>query len=186
MIPPGVRVFARPSSRLSPGVGLKKWTLWSLDIKNAMLQWDGFSRDVPLRALDEWGNLNVCRFWKWNYPAYGLNDAPAATRRSPQKYLANSELSLAKEGSQDRASSFDPSTYFGFRKAAGQLAPSPRKLATSRGAVNRMSLSRTQISSGARHGRRSCRSHHLCMWVWGCPELTITRCVWPRRISIPS
>ena len=33
---------------------LKKWGIWSLDIKNAFLQADGFDRDVLLGSPSEW------------------------------------------------------------------------------------------------------------------------------------
>ena len=37
-----------------PGSALKKWGIWSLDIKNAFLQADGFDRDVLLGSPSEW------------------------------------------------------------------------------------------------------------------------------------
>ena len=42
---------------------------------------------------------NTYRIWKLGAPAFGLNDALAAFHRPPQKYLVNSEKSLAKETS---------------------------------------------------------------------------------------
>ena len=54
---------------------LKKWKLWSLDIKNACLQADPFPRAVYLQAPREWCPRNPCRVWRLNAPAYGLNDA---------------------------------------------------------------------------------------------------------------
>ena len=40
---------------------LRKWPLWSLDIKNAFLQADGFDRDVLLRAPCAWNSKDSRR-----------------------------------------------------------------------------------------------------------------------------
>ena len=68
---------------------LKKWKLRSLDIKNALLRADTLQRNVFLQAPPEWEPSDPRRFWKLNAPAYGLNDAPDAFRRTSQKYLLN-------------------------------------------------------------------------------------------------
>ena len=73
---------------------LGKWPLWSLDIKNAFLQADGFDRGVFLRAPREWNSKESRRVWKLQAPAYGLIDAPVAAHRPLRKYLLNSVLSL--------------------------------------------------------------------------------------------
>ena len=48
-------------------------------------------------------------------PAYGLNDAPAAFRRSLKRHLLNSELPTRSVGLRCRASAFDPCLFFAFR-----------------------------------------------------------------------
>ena len=55
---------------------LGKWSIWSLDIKNACLQADGFGRDVLFRAPVEWEPNGALRFWKLRAPAFALIDAP--------------------------------------------------------------------------------------------------------------
>ena len=61
---------------------LRGWRLWSIDLKNAFLQADGFGRDVYLESPPEWLPGDSRRIWKLNAPAYGLNDAPVAFHRS--------------------------------------------------------------------------------------------------------
>ena len=65
-----------------PISALQKWKLWSLDIKNASLHADGFDRDVRPHAPDEWEPTRLARFLNLKAPAYGLNDAQIAFRRS--------------------------------------------------------------------------------------------------------
>ena len=43
---------------------LRKWPLWSLDIKNAFGQADGFDRDVFRRAPCGWNSTDARRAWK--------------------------------------------------------------------------------------------------------------------------
>ena len=75
------RVSLRSSHLQVNSLGaLKKWRLWSLDIKNAYFQSDPFHREVYLHAPPEWCPMNPNRVWKLNTPAYGLNDAPVAFR----------------------------------------------------------------------------------------------------------
>ena len=40
---------------------LNKWKIWSLDIKNAFLQADGFGRVVFLQAPEAWNPGTECR-----------------------------------------------------------------------------------------------------------------------------
>ena len=54
-------------------------------------------------------------------PTYGLNDAPAALRRSLQKVLAISQVCLAKVGLQCWASSFDPCLLLVYPKEGGAV-----------------------------------------------------------------
>ena len=100
---------------------LQKWKLWSLDIKNAFLQADGFDRAVFLRAPDEWNPGSAHRIWKLNAPAYGLNDAPVAFRRSLKRHLMNSTLSMDRVGLKCIGSSFDPCLFFVFRKTGSAV-----------------------------------------------------------------
>ena len=73
---------------------IKKWKFRRLGAKHAFLQSDGFGRDVLLRAPDEWDPSCHGRAWKSKAPAYGLNDAPVAFRRSLKRHLFNVEASL--------------------------------------------------------------------------------------------
>ena len=77
---------------------IRKWELWSLDIKNAFLQADGFDRDVFLHAPAEWGPTCTTRVWKAKAPAFGLNDALAASRRPLERYLLSSGVSMESVG----------------------------------------------------------------------------------------
>ena len=54
-------------------------------------------------------------------PAYGLNDAPAASHRSLKRYLSNSELPTQCVGLRRQASTFDPCLFFVLRNE-GQAA----------------------------------------------------------------
>ena len=87
---------------------VRKWEFWSIDIENAFLQADGFGWDACLRAPAEWGPTCATRLWKLKAPAYGLNDAPAALRRSLKRYLLNSDLSMKCAGLRCQAPAFDP------------------------------------------------------------------------------
>ena len=94
---------------------IRKWKLWSLDLKNAFLQADGFDRDVFLHAPAEWDKPCKGRVWELKAPAYGLNDAPVAFHRYLKRYLLNSELSMGRVGLRCQASTFDPCLFFVFR-----------------------------------------------------------------------
>ena len=89
--------------------------MWSFDIKNAFLQADGFERDVFLHAPEEWDLPCGKRAWKLKAPAYELNDAPAAFRRSSKRHLLNSELSVKHVGLRCQAPTFDPCLFCVFR-----------------------------------------------------------------------
>ena len=91
---------------------IRKWKLWSLDIKNAFLQADGFVRVVFLHAPEEWNPDMVCRVWKLMAPAYGLNDAPVAFHRSLKRHLLNKDLSMERAGLFCVSSTFDPCLFF--------------------------------------------------------------------------
>ena len=65
---------------------LKKWKLWSLDIKNACLQADPVRREVYLHAPPEWRPKNPKRVWELTTPAYGLNDAPVSVTSYNVRY----------------------------------------------------------------------------------------------------
>ena len=50
----GGEIARSPLLRLISLGALKKWEIWSLDIKNASLLADGFGREVYARAPCEW------------------------------------------------------------------------------------------------------------------------------------
>ena len=61
-----------------------------------------------------WEPSNSRRFWELNAPAYSLNDAPVAFRRTSQKYLSNNDRSFKAAGLLYKVSPFDPRMYFIF------------------------------------------------------------------------
>ena len=85
-----------------------KRKLWSVGIKDACQQADGFTRAVFSHGAPEWGPSNACRFWILRALTYGLGDDPVAIRRSPQEGLVNSALPLTEAGLQKKASFLDP------------------------------------------------------------------------------
>ena len=89
-----------------------QWPLWTLDIKNAFLQADGFIREVNLPAPSAWNSRDTRRVWKLRAPAYALNDAPVAAHRSRRKYVVNSAASLSSVGLRFEFPSFDPRMCF--------------------------------------------------------------------------
>ena len=60
---------------------IRPWKLWSLDIKNAFSQADGFGRDVFSHAPTDWDPPCNKRAWRLKAPALGLKDAPVALHR---------------------------------------------------------------------------------------------------------
>ena len=60
----------------------------------------------------EWDPTCAARAWKLKAPAYGLNNAPAAFRRSLKRYLLNSELHMKCVGQRCQASTFGPCLFF--------------------------------------------------------------------------
>ena len=68
------------------------------------------------------------RIRKLHAPAYGLRDAPAAFRRSFQKYLLSSVVSSANVRFRFRQSSFAPCLHFVFRKEGGAVGASGRHI----------------------------------------------------------
>ena len=71
-----------PHLQLISLCALKKWPLWSLEIRNAFLQADGLGREVYLRSARGWNSKDTRRAWKLRTPAGGLNDAPVALHGS--------------------------------------------------------------------------------------------------------
>ena len=69
----------------SPVISRGTLKKWSLDTKNALLWADGSCRDVLLRAPVEVDPANPHFIWELCAPPFGLNDAPDAYRRPPQK-----------------------------------------------------------------------------------------------------
>ena len=84
----GCASLRSPYLQFIPLGAAKTWKLECLDIKNALLQADGFGLDVFLHAPEGW-NPSCCEgVWKPKAPAYGLNDAPVAFHRSlKNRYL---------------------------------------------------------------------------------------------------
>ena len=114
-------VSLRSSHLLAVSLGaIRKWKLRSFDIKNAFLQADGFGREVFLQFPEECALPCGKRVWKLKAPAYGLNDAPAASRRSATRHLLNSELSVKDVGLRCQAPTFDPCFFLFFGIKGGQ------------------------------------------------------------------
>ena len=100
---------------------LRKWPLWSLDVKDACLQADGFGCDAYLRAPWKWNSADPCRVWKLRKPAHGSNGAPVAFRRSSREYVVNSVSSLPTVGPRFEVSSLDPCLYFVYRNTGSAV-----------------------------------------------------------------
>ena len=160
----------------------KKWKLRNLDIGNTILQADGFTGDVFLRAPPEWEPSDACRRWESGAPAYGLTEAPVAFRRSLQERLLNSELSLAKVGLQYEVSPFDPCLYFVFRGGGGAVGAFTTHSDHNAGRGEPGVIAKP----GAVFWGRASGSRRLRMWGWSCPRQTITRRFLPRPTSLPS
>ena len=77
-------------------------SIWSLDIKNASSQADGFDRAVFLRAPVEWDPDHTRRIWKLSAPAYGLNDASAEYHGALQQHFATLSNSLLGQNCNSR------------------------------------------------------------------------------------
>ena len=80
---------------------------------------------------------------------YELNNAPATSHRSSDKFLANPVESPSSVGLPFEVSSFDPCMYFTFRKSGRPLGWSPDKLTTFRVAANPIHTRRRGLSGGA-------------------------------------
>ena len=104
--------FRPPHLRVTSLCAVENWKRWSLDIKNTSPQVDGFSRDVFPQAPMEWELSRAKLKWELRAPAYGLNDALAACRRSPQEYLLNSGEPMNQLGLLSQVSTSDPCLYF--------------------------------------------------------------------------
>ena len=85
-----------------------KWEIWSLDIKNAFLQADGFCREAFLCAPANRDPKGAHRMRQMQAPAYGVDDAPAALRKTLKRYLLRPENLLACVGFKFQVSSVDP------------------------------------------------------------------------------
>ena len=84
------------------------WNIWSLGIKNAILQADGFRREAFLRAPANWDPKGDHRMWQLQAPTCGVDDAPAAPRNTLKRYSLRPENSSACVGLKFQVSSFDP------------------------------------------------------------------------------
>ena len=118
--------------------GIKKWDLWSSGIENAFLQAGGFARNVFLQGPVEWGPLRSDRIWKLQAPGRGLNDAPAAFRRSPKRHILDPDNSMRGAGLRCQASLFDPCPLFVFRGKGVRRVRLPLNLMIFLGAANQM------------------------------------------------
>ena len=125
-IPLVALVFAPHILQRKPSVvslnALRKWKLWSLDVKEASSRADRFDRDVFLHAPEEWDPACSTRVWELKAPAYGLNDAPVAFRRSLKRHLSNSELPAKSVGIRCQVSPSD----FGVRSPAAEVLAAHR------------------------------------------------------------
>ena len=116
-----VSLRSSPHQVISLGA-LKKWELWSLDIKNAFLQADPSPREVYLHAPLEWRPENPNIVWKLNAPGNGLNEAPVEFRRTLKRYLLQSANSPKLAGLRFEVSTLDPCLYVVYntvKEAAG-------------------------------------------------------------------
>ena len=107
--------------QVTPLGTLRKWEVWYLHIKNAFPRANGFGCHAFLCAPAGRDPSNPRRIWEIHAPAYGLNDAQAAFRRSLRKYPLSFTESLARVGLKFRGSPFDPFLSFGFRKESGAV-----------------------------------------------------------------
>ena len=87
---------------------VRKWELWSLDIKHAFLQEDGCTRGVFLQAPSGWEPLRSDRVWKLEAPAYDLNGAPVVVHRSLTKHFLSSDASLKRVGLRRQVTPLGP------------------------------------------------------------------------------
>ena len=100
---------------------LEDWKIWSLEVKSALRQADGFGREVYVRAPCEWNSRAVAVFGNWR----PLRTALMMPRRhliGPMRnYLVNSMRSPSAVGLRFEVSSFDPRLYFVFRTSGGAV-----------------------------------------------------------------
>ena len=137
----------RVSPRLSPLqasslCAIKKWMLWSLDVKNAFLRADGFTRDALLQAPIECEPLRCALIWKLKTPAFRLDDAPLACHRDLEKHLLNSDESVKQVRLPCHVLAFDTCLLFIFGTLAVRLACPPPIFVIFLDAGNRMLFSR--------------------------------------------
>ena len=87
--------------------------IWRLGVKNAFPRVDCFRRDVFIRATVEWRPSGDSRIWNLRASAYGLIDAPAASRSAVKRYsLCALEFQAPTSG---------PTSYFVFRSSGGAV-----------------------------------------------------------------
>ena len=170
------RVSLRSSCpQVIPLGALKIWKIWTLDIKNALLQADGLRPDAYLCASAQCDPSNSHRIRKLRAPAYGSDGAPVAFRVSPQRFYLNLVASMTKEGLQFRASPFDPLLYFVLRKDGGAVGAIPTHTDDILGCGEPDVLSNTRVFLEHRFGRYRFRSRPLCMQTWKWPGRAISR-----------
>ena len=126
----GVVAFAIDISGLT-----KRWRIWSLDFKNALLQTDGSGREAYVRDPYEWKSLGAFRVWKSGAAALGLSGAQAASRRPLRRYLASSAEPRPKVGLRFEAPSRGPRPASYFASREGLSAPWPHVLMIFRAAA---------------------------------------------------
>ena len=162
---------------------LKRWNIWSLNIKNALSQADGFGREVFVRAPLGWGPKTAYRIRKLRAPASGLKKASAAFQRTLGRYLLNSGASLSRAGLKFQVSSPEPRLNFVFRKScevAGAITTHTDDI------LGRSGLDLLFKVCGLlkyRFGDLKVQEDgsHLCVWGMRCPGRPISRFSWPRR-----
>ena len=128
------------------------WPLWSLGGKNAFPQAGGFDRGVYLRAPREWNSKGARRVWKLRAPAYGLNDAPVAYRRSLRKYLTNFVETLSCVGLRLEVSSFDPCLFFVYMDSGPAIGALTTHIRDNSGCGEANVLSKARILMEKRFG----------------------------------
>ena len=131
---------------------IRNWELWSLGIKNAFLQAGEFERDVFLHSPSEWDPPCEKRARKLKAPAYGLNDAPAAFRRSLKRHILNSDLSVKNAELRRMTSAFDPCPFFVFRDQGREVGAFATHIDDILGCGEPDVLPKIRRSSGQRFG----------------------------------
>ena len=130
----------------------RKRKIWSLGFKNAFRQADGFARDVFIYAPDKWEPSLQGREWKLKALAYGLDEAPAAFRRTLRRRKLNPEASVQSVGLRCQAPTFDSCLSFVFRKGGSAVGAFATQIDDILGRGESDILAKMRIYSGQRFG----------------------------------